>query len=233
MKKMLLIAGIMLFLASCTSDREKDSLIGLSETELNFDGVGDTVKVLTEVSGWSLSNICVDGVDFKISDSDFQMGEFGWLSVWRSDRELTVGVKNNYGATRSFSIELELDGEISVLSGSQEEFLDGIWEDIINLSPRDVAVPEEGGVIRATTDGYWWIVSIIVNENYYPSSEEENRRCADENYFDKQVEWLRVQRDGNDVVVTVDANTTGELRTFMIRIGQGDFYTLLNGVQAD
>ena len=74
---------------------------------------------------------------------------------------------------------------------------------------------------------------IIVNENYYPSSEEENRRCADENYFDKQVEWLRVQRDGNDVVVTVDANTTGELRTFMIRIGQGDFYTLLNGVQAD
>ena len=41
MKKMLLIAGIMLFLASCTSDREKDSLIGLSETELNFDGVGD------------------------------------------------------------------------------------------------------------------------------------------------------------------------------------------------
>lgn len=233
MKKMLLIAGIMLFLASCTSDREKDSLIGLSETELNFDGVGDTVKVLTEVSGWSLSNICVDGVDFKISDSDFQMGEFGWLSVWRSDRELTVGVKNNYGAARSFFIELELDGEISVLSGSQEEFLDGIWEDIINLSPRDVAVPEEGGVIRATTDGYWWIVSIIVNENYYPSSEEENRRCADENYFDKQVEWLRVQRDGNDVVVTVDANTTGELRTFMIRIGQGDFYTLLNGVQAD
>lgn len=233
MKKMLLIAGIMLFLASCTSDREKDSLIGLSETELNFDGVGDTVKVLTEVSGWNLSNICVDGVDFKISDSDFQIGEFGWLSVWRSDRELTVGVKNNYGAARSFSIELELDGEISVLSGSQEEFLDGIWEDIINLSPRDVAVPEEGGVIRATTDGYWWIVSIIVNENYYPSSEEENRRCADENYFDKQVEWLRVQRDGNDVVVTVDANTTGELRTFMIRIGQGDFYTLLNGVQAD
>ena len=68
MKKMLLIAGIMLFLASCTSDREKDSLIGLSETELNFDGVGDTVKVLTEVSGWNLSNICVDGVDFKISD---------------------------------------------------------------------------------------------------------------------------------------------------------------------
>lgn len=50
---------------------------------------------------------------------------------------------------------------------------------------------------------------------------------------DKQVEWLRVQRDGNDVVVTVDANTTRELRTFMIRIGQGDFYTLLNGVQAD
>ena len=99
------------------------------------------------------------------------------------------------------------------------------------MNPKEVVAGAEGGTLRATTESFWWINSIKVDETVYYSTREENHLCFAEKIFEKTVEWLTVKREQNDVVLTLEANRTGRERTFEVRLGEGDFYCFLTGIQ--
>ena len=103
--------------------------------------------------------------------------------------------------------------------------------DVIQLNPKEVVAGAEGGTLRATTESFWWINYIRVDDFVYHTTKEESELCFEEMIFEKTVEWLTVKREQNDVVLTLEANRTGRERTFEVRLGEGDFYCFLTGIQ--
>ena len=225
--------------------KEDDVELGLSSDTVRFDGSAGTVSVPVSATVWSLSNVRIGDVDFRLPAGVGGAGyteNYGWFTVGCKDHEVVLSVVENSGNERSFLLELEEDGEKTeipciqseseYLDEYRDEALDGPWVDVIQPSEDNLSVVWEGGEVRVSTVQYWWINEIWLEDVGYFSMLEELQMCADENYFDKEIDWLRVQRDGNDVVLTLAPNTSGEIRRFRIVLGSGDYYAWLYGVQA-
>ena len=233
MKKIaFLILGSVLLAAACARTAE-DREPGLSETTVELDGNRmDTACVRVSAEEWSLLSVVVDEQEYEVSwmwDGSVYSEVFDWLGVECSEDEICLTVDCNPTGERFFTLCLELDGVRTELKGSQSDMLIGSWDDDVQLEPEEVFVGREGGTVRATTKhDWWWFNAVWLGEDYYPFTPEE-KYCED---FDKTVEWLRVRKDGCDLVLTLEPNGTGEERTFKVGMASGDFYFYLNGTQA-
>lgn len=231
-------------LCSCSSDDnisvpgvDGGSSIGLSDTHVELNCAADTVYVQTEKGGWSVDSVIVEGVSFKMltdnKDEDgAYAGTFGWLTVKCYDKEIMLATTGNYGKERSFALQLVAGDSIVKLSGKQDEVMEGMWSDVIKPSPRDVVIGSEGGNVCVTTENLWWIYEIEIDSVPYVSSPTELEECAENGVFDKTIEWLTVKRDGKNVFLTIEPNTTDKVRNFKITLGSGDYYCSLNGIQS-
>ena len=247
MRKCIKILGCVLALSACTSiPEETNQETDFSSTEVTFEGMGGMLSVQTASSDWRLANVRIGEVDFRVKEDEGGTGyseTYGWLTVECADREIRMSVNENDGKERTFLLELEVDGKVSEISGVQAESEertedplgdrpDGLWNDVIGLSDSYVFMSGDGGEVRLTTEHFWWITEIWLGEDRYTSTEEENSRCDEEQYFDKQIDWLRVRRDGNDVLLTLSSNSLEDLRKFRVVLCSGDYYAWIYGTQA-
>lgn len=244
MKKLIFMLFCLSLITACSSSddmpwsEESGNPIGLSETELDLDGNGGEYYVSANKTGWTPTSIEVDGVDFMIDNNNGEYsGTFGWVALKCTDNEIRFTTNANYDKERSFVLNINADGKTIKLPGNQKKIvggveMDGVWEDNIKASPRDVVVNAAGGNFRSNTEGYLWISKIVIDGKTYASSEKERQQCCEDLVFEKKVEWLTVKRDGNDVVFSVEPNKTGKNRTFNIVLGKGNFYCWMNGAQS-
>ena len=237
----LLILGLIAGGFACSSDNPvtehpdvtAENPLGLSDTIIVLYDVADTQSVQTRKTGWSLDAVEVEDHLYQVAEAEKNADgsyTFEWLTVKCSDREIVVSAIKNEGSMRRFILRL-LFGDRTIEIPGIQIALEGWWPDIIQLNPKEVVAGAEGGTLRATTESFWWIDCIKVDETVYYSTEEEDHLCFAEKIFEKTVEWLTVKREQNDVVLTLEANRTGRERTFEVRLGEGDFYCLLTGIQ--
>ncbi len=237
----LLILGLIVGGFACSSDNPvtehpdvtAENPLGLSDTIIGFYAEESIDSVQTRKTGWSLDAVVVEGRLYQVAEAEKNADgsyTFEWLTVKCSDREIVVSAIKNEGAVRRFILRLLFDDRTIEISGRQYAAI-GWGSDVIQLNPKEVVAGAEGGTLRATTESFWWIDSIKVDETVYYSTREENHLCFAEKIFEKTVEWLTVKREQNDVVLTLEANRTGRERTFEVRLGEGDFYCLLTGIQ--
>lgn len=232
MKKSIYLALCMTTLL-CSCEKEKG--IGLSQKNVEFGWGADTVVVTTETTSWNVETVEVDNKSYATTTEEIGIKgkTFDWLTVVAEERRITlVSVANPSYQKRKFSIMVRGDAGSEQIVGSQDEMLDGVWDDVIQANPKELTVKAEGETVRVTTKSYWWICTIEAEDEVYHATPEENRLCSgDEMRFEKRVGWLTVNRDGNDVVISVDANDTGRDRTFGVTLGEGDYYCKITGVQ--
>ena len=236
-----LILGLIVGGFACSSDNPvtehpdvtDENLLGLSDTIIVLHDVADTQSVQTRKTGWSLDAVEVEDRLYKVAEAEKNADgsyTFEWLTVKCSDREIVVSAIKNEGAMRRFILRLLFDDRTIEISGRQYAPI-GWIPDVIQLNPKEVVAGAEGGTLRATTESFWWINSIKVDETVYYSTREENHLCFKEMIFEKTVEWLTVKREQNDVVLTLEANRTGQERTFEVWLGEMNYYCCLNGIQ--
>lgn len=165
-----------------------------------------------------------------------QTGKFNqkcdWLNVKVDDWTLNISADINYGGERTFRINVEAGGYSEYINGTQEELTTGT-DTPINLKPKQVTIPAEGGTQTCTTDkDIAWIIHCtdIDGKTYYTSlAEKEN--CADTGKFEKTYEWLTVRRDGEKLYVTAEPNNIGKERTFKVSLTAGNAGDTLYGTQ--
>jgi len=237
----LLILGLIAGGFACSSDNPvtehpdvtDENPLGLSDTIIVFYAEESIDSVQTRKTGWSLDAVEVEGHLYKVAEVEKNADgsyTFEWLTVKCSDRKIVVSVTQNEGLPRRFALYL-LFGDRTIEIPGIQIAVEGWSPDIIHLNPKEVVAGAEGGTLRATTESFWWIDRIKVDDAVYYSTEEEDHLCAEKMIFEKTVEWLTVKREQNDVVLTLEANRTGRERTFEVRLGEGDFYCLLTGIQ--
>ena len=237
----LLILGLIAGGFACSSDNPvtehpdvtDENPLGLSDTIIGFYAEESIDSVQTRKTGWSLDAVEVEDHLYQVAEAEKNADgsyTFEWLTVKCSDREIVVSAIKNEGSMRRFILRLLFGDRTIEIPGVQYAPI-GWIPDVIQLNPKEVVAGAEGGILRATTESFWWIDCIKVDETVYYSTEEEDHLCFAEKIFEKTVEWLTVKREQNDVVLTLEANRTGRERTFEVRLGEGDFYCLLTGIQ--
>ena len=220
-----------------------DDIIGLSTKTVTLNGAGDPATVTTEGKHWWITSIEVDGETLYNSYYDntenrnmYQTGKFNkkcdWLNVSVDDWTLNISADMNYGAGRTFKIYLQAGDYHDCIDGTQEELMTGGGTPI-NLKPKQVTIPAEGGTQTCTTDKdiAWIIHCTYINDNIYYATLDEKENCADTGKFEKTYEWLTVKRDGENLYVTAQPNNTGKERTFKVVITAGDAGDTLYGTQ--
>ena len=220
-----------------------DDIIGLSTKTVTLNGAGDPATVTTEGKHWLITSIEVDGETLYNSYYDntenrnmYQTGKFNkkcdWLNVSVDDWTLNISADMNYGEERTFKIYVQAGDYHDCIEGTQEELMTGGGTPI-NLKPKQVTIPAEGGTQTCTTDKdiAWIIHCTYINDNIYYATLDEKENCADTGKFEKTYEWLTVKRDGENLYVTAQPNNTGKERTFKVVITAGDAGDTLYGTQ--
>lgn len=217
-------------------------VIGLSTHEVTLNGAGEPVTVNTKGKSWWITTIEIDGkIIYHLTDSSEnwnmpQTGKFyqkcDWLNVKADDWTLNISADTNYEESRTFKICLSAGDYFDYINGTQEELMTGGGTPI-NLKPKQVTIPAEGGTQTCTTnkDIAWIIHCTYINDNIYYATLDEKENCADTGKFEKTYEWLTVKRDGENLYVTAQPNNTGKERTFKVVITAGDAGDTLYGTQ--
>ena len=104
-------------------------IIGLSETELDLSGEGQTVKITTEDGGWWINNIKVDGETLymqtlpemdKLADTGEFYAKCDWVEVKCENYVIYITVEpNTTSKERVFKIQLEAGDYFDSIEGRQ------------------------------------------------------------------------------------------------------------------
>ncbi len=215
--------------------QKEDLILFVNNIELGWDI--DTVSIQTNKDGWELWKVIVDDNTYDVTNPADE--SFDWLDIQCSEKTLTI-TSNTYNTTdkeKSFIIQLKYNNIIIDLYGTREgapddPFNEKVIVDIIKLKPESVYISAKGGTIRATTEEFWWICDITLDSVTYNSTQEEYQNCYELKMFEKTIEWLTVKREDNDIILTVEPNTSGKERTFSVNLGNGDYYSRLEGIQS-
>lgn len=164
-----------------------DDIIGLSTKTVTLNGAGDPATVTTEGKHWWITSIEVDGETLYSSYYDntenrnmYQTGKFNkkcdWLNVSVDDWTLNISADMNYGEERTFRINVEAGDYFDYINGTQEELMTGGGTPI-NLKPKQVTIPAEGGTQTCTTDKdiAWIIHCTYINDNIYYATLDEKK----------------------------------------------------------
>lgn len=227
----------MLF-ASCDNEEDKtpDNTIGLEKTELEFEWSGDTIVTRTQGSNWHFSAITV-GENTENLSAEGQGKDFAktvdWLALERNGKEITMMIESRNGVRdeRTFEIVLTSGDNEERIKGLQRARPEGIWDDVIGLSVKDVSFGQEGGTIEVqTTLGMgWWFCGLVLDGKSHSVN------------FDKEIndmpptvtqDWLTVSRTDTGFTISVDENKTGKERKFTVELQGGDYFDRVHGVQA-
>ena len=247
MKNFCFLLGFVLLAAfySCSEDDGTQGnppvALEVSSDEVVLDGGGGSDYV--DVKGdWWIFCIEVDGESLYMPTDEeretmaatgaFEK-ELGWLTIKCEKKRISFTANRNMSGIRTFTLTVSDGSDVKTISGTQDVSLVGDWEYRISLQPTEFVFEALGGKQVCTTSGNggWWISDIIVGDEIYPTSLEEVTMCADEHAFNKTIDWLTIQRDGDKLYVTAAPNYTGVERKFEVLLQYGDWFSHLYGTQ--
>ncbi|WP_170154658.1 BACON domain-containing protein [Mangrovibacterium diazotrophicum] len=110
--------------------------------------------------------------------------------------------------------------------------MDGLWDDIIKLSTKEVSLAATGGSATITTEGEsWWVYGASLDDDiYYYDAVELDLSSAPYTLDEDQFSIER--SDLTTIVVSMDANTTGAERTLIVYLEAGDYFDSIKVTQA-
>ncbi len=230
------------------ADGISDDVIMLSTKSVTLNGEGGLVIVKTEGQHWWITDIVVDGemLYSMTNNADdvketAETGNFtaqcGWLTVKVENWKITVtAMPNEDGGERTFSIGLECGDYFDRIEGKQEpKILDGIWDDNIKLSTKEVTLNSKGEPATIKAEGrHWWITDIMVDGEMLYSMDgntDDMEKLAETGNFTAQCGWLTVKVENWEITVTATPNDNGSERTFSIGLECGDYFDRIKGKQ--
>lgn len=109
----------------------------------------------------------------------------------------------------------------SIQSCHSSDRPDGLWEDNIKLSQKNVTVNSSENVVSVTSQPGWWLGGIMYNGNQL-DTKSVNRLAPN---FTFQHDDFTVERiNGTNIKVTVKENKSGADRKIIVQIQSGDYY---------
>ena len=112
-----------------------------------------------------------------------------------------------------------------IASCSIKETPDGIWEDNIHLSTKNVAFSSGEDSVSITTGGvWWWITALTFNDSTYNYDGREDLNLESESYSIKEEDFIVERRDKNTLFVKFNQNKTQYERVMIIYLEAGDYF---------
>ena len=100
---------------------------------------------------------------------------------------------------------------------------DGIWDDNIELSVKDVEFGVEADSVLISTKGdWWWVCEITFNDSINAIDSTINLEA--DSYSIIGNNYVIERRDKNSLFVKLDENKTGKERVLLIGLEAGDYF---------
>ena len=195
----------------------------------------DTATVETGKDTWWVAAVTIEGLDIQLYDSiaggeilrpqsrDFNR-TFDWLTV-RVDgtRLVLIAQENEDIAPRHFSVVLSTGSQECEITGTQDVMPSGYVENNdgnIEATPDYVEFPPEGGTLRVeAAQSGWWFQDILVDGEYQDlglTQQSAKDQLTKYRQYKRTFDWLTVELDSFDLLLTAQPNTTGSERTFEV-----------------
>ncbi len=112
---------------------------------------------------------------------------------------------------------------ISNYSCSKLDKPDGLWDDNIKLSQKDVQFTADIDSIVITTEGeWWWIHEILMNGSSYIDFSTTD--TTSKNFIFAETEFRIVRKNATEIHIEMTKNQTGAERVLFIGLEAGDYF---------
>ena len=106
---------------------------------------------------------------------------------------------------------------------------DGIWDDNIKLSQKEVELSAENSSVLITTEGeWWWIDNINLDGNHINFSDINTTQ---NDFIIEKPEFKIERRNTTEIHIDMFENTTGSVRILKIGLQAGDYFDYIKTTQ--
>lgn len=124
-------------------------------------------------------------------------------------------------------------GFFILASCSDKEDPIGKWDDIIQLSTKNVDFAAKTDSVTITTEGeWWWIDGITFEDSIYSYYGREDVNLEADSYSIKEENFVVERRDKNTLFVKINENNTGVERKMNISLEAGNYFDRVTIVQS-
>lgn len=219
-------------------------MVGLTPRTLVFPADGGLGFASTKEVKWWITDVRVDEESYvlTLNEKSLFLGDrifdktMDWLTVSVRGYDIVVeAAPNTTDAMRTFDVCIELGNYFCHLLGYQASTTglpDGIGADVICLEKNCMTFGADGGEESTTTQSADWRFSeVSLGDDTYTITEEEAASHTVGGVFEMTIGWLTLRKDGCDITVTTEPNSSGGLRRFSATLQADDYSCTLSGWQ--
>jgi len=112
-----------------------------------------------------------------------------------------------------------------ILSSCSDKKMDGIWDDNIKLSTKNVELTSRIDSVTITTEGYgWWIGAVSFEDSTYACNSNKDIMLNLDSCSIIKEQFLIQKRNKKTLFVKLNENNTGKDRLMKIAFESGDYF---------
>ncbi|UBM59533.1 hypothetical protein LAG90_02540 [Marinilongibacter aquaticus] len=120
---------------------------------------------------------------------------------------------------------------ILITSACTKSSLDGIWDDNIKLSAKEINLSAHRDSVSITTEGsWWWIDGIGLDDNWNYQLDEID--TTKDNFTIEEADFRIERIEGTAIHILMEKNETGAARVLKIALQAGDYFDAIQVTQA-